>query len=250
MFSRCSEGVEMGNKLESLVGKIGPSANEVALKGLVRVIAVVIVLSVVGFSDVMYLIVMQRIFPGGLFLVVCYIGAFAGFLATIYLLIGKVSVFAPGAQILISWIAFGAELLVASLNIILAFAGSSSQAGALAAWSSIAPATPIIHMFFVAIIYFADPSVKEKHKDMEMARKIRDAEREIELAQGLAKIGVAKKHLEFTVQELGNAITSEESLARIGEHAHSMNDKLLTDLTGKTVSDPYNARNDRGYGRR
>lgn len=245
------------SKLMDLIGKNDPSAGEQALKGLVRVIAVIVVLSVVGFSDVMYLIDMQKIFPGGIFLVVCYIGAFAGFLATIFLLIGKVSVFAPGAQMLISWIAFGAELLIASLNIILAFASAApgQQVGLLAAWSYIAPATPVIHMFFVAIIYFADPSIKEKHKDMEMEQKIRDAQRKVNLAQQLAKIRVTEKHLEFTVVELENAITSERSLARIGKHAHSMNDKLLTELTGKTVEsdnddDPYNSRNDRGYGRR
>lgn len=233
-------------KLADLIGNAEPSANEQALKGLVRAIAVIVVLTVVGFSDVMYLVLMQKIFPGGLFLVICYIGAFAGFLATVYLLIGKVSVFAPGAQILISWIAFGAELLIAGLNIILAFA-SGQQSGLLAAWSYIAPATPVIHMFFVAIIYFADPAIKEKHKDMEMQQKIRKAEREVELAQNLARIAVSRKHLEFTVQELGNAITSQESLARIGEHAHSMNDKLLTDLTGKTID---SQRNERGYGYR
>src|SRR5579864_7914653 len=164
------------SRTENLLSNAGPSAGEKALKGLVRIIAVVIVLSVVGFSDLMYLVLMQKIFPGGIFLVVCYIGAFAGFLATIYLLIGKVSVFAPGAQMLISWIAFGAELFIASLNIILAFASGHSD-GVLAAWSYIAPATPVIHMFFVAIIYFADPSVKEKHEDMEMQRKIKVAQR-------------------------------------------------------------------------
>ena len=234
------------SRTEDLLSKVGLSEGEKALKGLVRIIAVVIVLSVVGFSDLMYLVLMQKIFPGGIFLVVCYIGAFAGFLATIYLLIGKVSVFAPGAQMLISWIAFGAELFIASLNIILAFASGHAD-GLLAAWSYIAPATPVIHMFFVAIIYFADPSIKEKHKDMEMNQKVREAERRVELAQKLAMVRVTEKHTEFTVQGLEDALTSEESLARIEEHARSMNDKLLTELTGR-ASNPQD--NERGYGRR
>jgi hypothetical protein len=242
------------SKLTDLIGKTDPSAGEQALKGLVRVIAVIVVLTVVGFSDVMYIVVMQKIFLPGLLLVVCYIGAGAGFLATVYLLIGKVSVFAPGAQILISWIAFGAELIIASLNIILAFSSSApgQEGGLLGAWSLIAPATPVIHMLFVALIYFSDPAIKEKHKDMEMERAIRDAQRKVQLAQQLARIRVTEKHLEFTVQELENAITSDKSLARIGKHAHSMNDKLLTELTGKTVDadDDDNSRNERGYGYR
>lgn len=232
-------------KLADFLGKGEPSAAEGALKGLVRFIGVSVILTVVGFSDVMYIVVMQRIFPPGLLLVVCYIGAGTGFLATIYLLIGKTAVFMPGGQILISWIAFGAELLLAALNIILAF--SSDRTGVLGAWSSIAPATPVIHMLFVALIFFCDPSVKQKHKDMEMQWKIAESSRQVEQARQLAKIAVERKHLEFTVQQLGNAITSPESLARIEEHASEMNDTLLTELTGKALSPP-SPKNDNPYG--
>src|SRR5579863_8294453 len=147
-------------------------ANRGAARGFAKILAVVIVLTVSLFSDVMYVIEMQKIFSKDpMLLMFCYLGAIVGFMSVGYLLLGKSVVFAPGAQMLTAWIVFTAELLIATLNIILVF--DSTHTGFMAAWAFISPATPVMHMLGVAMIYFLDPEMKEKHRDMELRSKMR-----------------------------------------------------------------------------
>jgi hypothetical protein len=151
---------------------------------------------------------------------------------------------------LAAWIAFAAELLIIALNIMLVF--EPSHTGFLGAWAFISPATPVMHMVLVALIFFLDPGLKEKHRDMELQSKLREADREYEHAVALARVVVKKKHLEFTVRGLEQAINSPESQQRISQHAHSMNDGLLTEMSGRAMpkDDRDDSSNDRYYGRR
>lgn len=217
-----------------------------------KILAVIIVLSVAAFGDIMYIVEMQKVFiDDPSLLLFCYLGAFTSFLAVSYLLLGKSAVFAPGGQMLCAWIVFGAELLIIALNIMLVF--SPHATGFMQAWSYISPATPVFHMLGVALIFFLDPELKEKHKDLELASKLKRADREYEHAVALARVKLKKQQLAYTVRELGTAINSEESQRRISQHAHSMNDSLLTEMSGKSVpkedtSDGYYG--DRGFGKR
>jgi len=184
-------------------------------------------------------------------LLFCYLGAFTSFMAVGYLLLGKSVVFSPGGQMLAAWIVFAAELLIIALNIILVF--DSTHTGFLAAWAFISPATPVFHMIGVALIFFLDPEHLEKQRDKELASRIRQLERNHEYAMVEAKMRVKEKHLDYTVRELEGAVNSEKSQQRISQHAHSMNDDLLTEMSGRTQpqddsSDGYYG--DRGFGRR
>lgn len=229
------------------------SANRSAAKSFAKILAVVIVLSVAAFGDIMYIVQMQKVFvhdPS--LLLFCYLGAFTSFAAVGYLLLGKSVVFAPGAQILTAWIVFATELIIIALNIILVF--DQTHTGFLAAWAFLSPATPVFHMVGVALIYFLDPELKEKHRDMELKSRIRQLERNHEYAMIEARMRVKEKHLAYTVRELEGAVNSNESQQRIAEHAHSMNDSLLTEMSGRALpkkndsSDGYCG--DRGFGRR
>lgn len=211
-------------------------ATGIAVQGLAKFLAVAIILSVALFGDIIYIVEMQRIFPAGLLLAFCYLGAVAGFASMGYLLLGKVVTFKPGTQLVVAWIVFVVELGIIALNIMLVFSGDDK--GIMGAWAYVSPITPVFHMLGVALIYFMDPELKEKHADMEMAAKVRKAQRAVELAQELSKIELSKRHTEFTIRELGNALNSPESLARIEEHARSMNDQLLTELTGRALPPP------------
>jgi hypothetical protein len=230
---------------------IEDSASLKATKGFAKILAVIIVLSVAAFGDVMYIQEMGKIFAKDpSLLLFCYLGAFTSFLAIGYILLGKSAVFAPGPQMLAAWIAFAAELLIIALNIMLVF--EPSHTGFLGAWAFISPATPVMHMVLVALIFFLDPGLKEKHRDMELQSKLREADREYEHAVALARVVVKKKHLEFTVRGLEQAINSPESQQRISQHAHSMNDGLLTEMSGRAMpkDDRDDSSNDRYYGRR
>jgi hypothetical protein len=228
------------------------SANKGAARGFAKILAIIIVLSVAAFGDIMYIMEMSKVFSQDpMLLTFCYLGAFTSFMAVGYLLLGKSVVFAPGAQMLAAWIVFAAELIIIALNIILAF--DHTHTGFLAAWAFLSPATPVFHMIGVALIFFLDPELKEKHRDMELKSRIRQLERDHEFAMVEARMRVKQKHLDYTVRELETAVNSEESQRRIASHATSMNDGLLTEMSGRAL--PKEDRqetsyNDRYYGRR
>lgn len=223
-----------------------------AVRGFAKILAVIIVLSVAAFGDVMYIQEMSKIFTHDSSLMLfCYLGAMTSFMAVGYLLLGKSAVFAPGSQMLTAWIVFAAELIIIALNIILVF--DTNHTGFLAAWAFMSPATPVFHMIGVALIFFLDPELKEKHRDMEMQSRLRDLERKHHFAIAEARMAVKEKHLHYTVRELESAVNSEESQARIAQHATSMNDGLLTELGGRVLPKDESSNGyygDRGFGRR
>ena len=231
---------------------IEESAQLKAAKGFAKILAIVIVLSVSAFGDVMYIKEMEQIFINDpSLLLFCYLGAIVGFLAVGYLLLGKTVTFAPGAQMLAAWIVFGAELLIISLNIMLVF--SKTHTGFMGAWAFLSPATPVFHLLGVSMLLFLDPEMKEKHKDKELQSRLRDLDRKHQFAIAEARMAVKEKHLEYTVRELESAVNSEESQQRISQHASSMNDGLLTEMSGRTMPKEEKdsaSYNDRYFGRR
>lgn len=231
---------------------IEETATGKATRGFAKILAIFIILAVAIFGDVMYCIQMQKIFAGNnLLMVFAYIGAFTSVLSVGYLLLGKSAVFEPGGQMLASWIAFGVEMAIIALNILIVF--EPSKTGPMAAWAMISPATPVVHMLLIGLVYFMDPELKERHRDKELQSKLKQADREYEHAVALARVEVKKQQLAYTVRELGNAINSDASQQRIAQHATNLNDTLLTEMSGRTLpkedsSDGFYG--DRGFGRR
>jgi len=225
------------------------SANHRAARSFAKILAVIIVLSVAAFGDIMYIMEMQKVFTSDpSLLMFCYLGAFTSFMAVGYLLLGKSVVFAPGAQMLAAWIVFGAELFIIAANIILVF--DQNHTGFLAAWAFLSPATPVFHMVGVAMIYFLDPEHLEKQRDKELDSKLRQLEREHKFAIAEARMAVKRKHLDYTVRELDGAVNSDESQRRISQHAHTMNSDLLTEMSGHSLPKEEPSSSDRYYGRR
>jgi hypothetical protein len=206
------------------------NAQSRAVRGFAKLLAIIIIMVGTLFSDVMYISRMQEKFPTGLLLGFCYVGGLLGFLCMAYLLLGKCSVFAPGAQMLASWVVLGAEMLISSLNVLIAFTPHIS--GLLTVWDSWEPITPVLFLLGTTIVLFLDPSLKEKHEDMEMQAKIRASERAYQLSLEDAKLLIKQRHLETTIRELGNAINSPENQARIAQHAGSLTDNVFTEISG------------------
>lgn len=228
------------------------SANKIAAKGLAKILAVIIILAVSLFGDVMYIIEMSKAFSKDpMLLMFCYLGAIVGFLSVGYLLLGKSVAFEPGAQMICAWIVFAAELLIIALNIILVF--SHNPTGFMAAWAFISPATPVAHLLGVSMLFFLDPEHVERQRDKELKSRMRQLDREHTIAMAEARMTVKQKQLAYTVRELDNAVNSDESQARIAQHAISMNDAILTEMSGRSMpkDDKDGGRyNDGYYGRR
>jgi len=230
-------------------------ANKKAARGFAKFLAIFIILSVAIFGDTMYAIQMQKVFAGnGLLMTFCYIGAFTSVMAVGYLLLGKLTVFEPGGQMWAAWIIFGMELMIIMLNILTVF--NHDKSGPMGTWALLSPASPAFHMLGIAIVFFLDPELKETHKDKEMASRQRQADREYDEMMQEARLTVKRKHLDFTVKNLDAAINSPESQAKLAQHANTMHDGLLTELSGRSLpttvesDDIYNSRSERGFGRR
>ncbi len=227
---------------------IEETATGKATRGFAKILAIFIILAVAIFGDVMYCIQMQKIFAGNnLLMVFAYIGAFTSVLSVGYLLLGKSAVFEPGGQMLASWIAFAVEMAIIALNIMIVF--NHDKTGPMASWAMISPATPVIHMLLIGLVYFMDPELKERHRDKELQSKLKQADREYEHAVALARVEVKKQQLAYTVRELGNAINSDASQQRIAQHATNLNDSLLTEMSGRNLPKEDDS-NDGYYGRR
>jgi hypothetical protein len=212
--------------------KLGDGDGANAVKGLAKLIAVIVILAVSAFGDVMYIIEIQKLFADkGILLVFCYVGGVAGFLSVCYLLIGKAAVFRPGGQMLASWMAFGAELIVISLNIMYVFTGATT--GPLAAWGFLSPATPAIHMLLIAIVYYLDPELKVKHKKMELQAKIELAQDEYTYAIEMAKLKVMETQLGHLVEGLSAASNSGTTVEAMQAQADRINEQLLTEMGGR-----------------
>src|ERR1700726_3913180 len=127
------------------VGKfLAEGANVKALRGLMIGLAALVVLAVSGYGTVIYIQLMGKVFPTGPLLMACYMGAFANVVLMLVLLVGKFVWFRPGAHEVTSWIVTGVELLVAIMNMILAYqlASGHQPTSILAAWYYLAPISP------------------------------------------------------------------------------------------------------------
>lgn len=203
-----------------------------AVKGFGKLVAVLIILAVAALGDVMYIVMMQRVFPAGLLLAFCYLGAFTSFLAIGYLILGKLASFRPGKQMLAAWVVFATEMVIIALNIMLVFSGDHT--GLLGAWSAFSPATPVFHMLGVALVLFLDPDLGSKHADMEMQEKMDTSERQVEFETFNARIQLRRKQVAHVSKALEQAVNSPESLAYINQFGRTLNRELLIELSGMT----------------
>jgi hypothetical protein len=209
-------------------------ANKKAARGFAKFLAIFIILSVAIFGDTMYAIQMQKVFAGnGLLMTFCYIAAFTSVTGVGYLLLGKLTVFEPGGQMWAAWIIFAMELIIIMLNIMVVF--NHDKTGPMGTWAMLSPASPVFHMLGIAIVFFLDPELKEAHKDKEMASRQRQSDREYDEMMQEARLTVKRKHLDYTVKNLDAAINSPESQAKLQQHANTMHDGLLTELSGRSL---------------
>lgn len=213
--------------------EIDESASHRGMKKFGRIMAIGVILVVAAFGDVMYIQLMGAHFPGGLLMALCYVGAFTSFLAIAYMLIGKSVLFTPGLQMIVAWFIFVVELVLIALNLILVFQNDGQGAtGFLQVWWQMAPATPVINMAGVAILFFLDEDSKMHHEDVELAWDIKRSNRRLFKATAKARLRLQNKQLNFLVTEMDRAVASPESMQAIQQTAIEMNQYLLGQLSG------------------
>src|SRR5436305_8281979 len=128
----------MVNKLKG----VKLSSNQQAIRGLAILFAVLVIVGVVGYSEVMFLQVIGRAFPDGFFKVVAMMGGVATGLSVLTLLLAKAYWFRPGSQLVAAWVFTCVEVLILLFNVLLSFAlvsGPLKASDPMAVWYGLCP---------------------------------------------------------------------------------------------------------------
>lgn len=220
----------MPSRMKALVQE---SANHKAVRGLMIGLAALVVLVVSGFGTVVYIDLMNGVFPSGPQVIACYLGAGANFLLMLVLLIGKFTWFRPGAQEVASWIVTGVEVLVCILNLILAFQMvGGPPSGFLAVWLNFAPISPVFSMVGATILLMTSVELRRRHRELELQEQKEQAERELELAFHAAEIEVKGQYLTIIKEKLTQELNAPERHQEIAAHARAMVSQVLSGLSG------------------
>ena len=105
--------------------------------------------------------------------------------------------FRPGAHEVASWIVTGVELLVAILNMMLAFELATGQAlsSLMQAWHYLAPVSPVFSMVGAITLIMTSTELRKRHRELELQEQKDQKEREFDLAMHVAEMDVKHQYL-------------------------------------------------------
>lgn len=159
--------------------------NKMATEGLVKGIAIFIVIAVAAFAEVSFLGMVSAMFPDNVvFKFAAIVGAIATGLSVVTLLFAKLKWIRAGHQHWLSWVFFGFEITIMVLNLILSFALAQPHMTAahldpwLYAYYEIMPATPIIAMIGWTLIFMTDRAKEKFDNERDLQEELEDAEME------------------------------------------------------------------------
>src|SRR5690349_13471124 len=210
------------------------SANTKAVRALMIGLAALVVLSVSGYGTVIYIQLMGRVFPTGPLQMACYMGAAANLVLMLVLLVGKFVWFRPGAHEVASWIVTGVELLVAILNMILAYqlASGNQPTSFLAAWYYLAPISPVFSMVGAIVLIMTSSELRKKHHALEIEEQKERAERDFDLAMHEAEMDVKHQYLGYVKNNLVDELNAPERQIEMKNHASVLVAQVLSGISG------------------
>jgi len=143
------------------------SRNMKAIKGLAMLVGALAYAAAVIFGDVMFIVIMQDVFPVGILGLLAIVGAVTTAMSALALPVAMHFWFAPGYQSVGGWIFWLADIFVLALNSILAFNIATGQDFGLYWWQGIAPASPMLAVLGWGMMFNLDPSNKLVHAEIE-----------------------------------------------------------------------------------
>jgi hypothetical protein len=193
-------------------------------------VAMLIVVLVVLFSDVMFIKLMWNHFPDGFMKVLAVGGAIATGLSIITLLIGKLIWFRPGAQMNWAYVFMFVEIGVSILNVLAACGVQGMDY-----WMMISPATPFVSLIGWTFIMVKDSSTKQRHEDMDMEDELLRSERAFIKMQHDARMEINYKALEYNKQYMIEALENPQHQRSIQLGADRSTANAIQQLTGRYV---------------
>lgn len=193
-------------------------------------IAMLIVILVVMFSDVMFIKLMWNHFPDGFMRVLAVGGAVATGLSIITLLIGKLIWFRPGAQMNWAYAFMALEIIVSILNVL-----AACGVAGMDYWMMVSPATPFVCLIGWTFVLVKDDSTKRRHEDMDMEDEMIKAERDFFKMQHDSRMEINYKALEYNKQYMIEALENPLHQRSLQLGAERLTANAIQQLTGRYV---------------
>lgn len=140
------------------------------LKNWAILAGIVVYIIAVFFGDIMFLQVVHKIFPEGIFGTAATLGALTTAFSSIALLLAIHFWVSPGAQFHVAIGFWFVNFIVLALNSMLAFQIQMNIGHMMDFWLPISPATPVISIGGWGIIFLLDLSHFKRHAELEFAK--------------------------------------------------------------------------------
>lgn len=225
----------MSNILDDLQENVGKlTRNQGALVGFIKLMVFLVIVAVVGYSDIQFILLMARMMPDGIARVFSVIGAFATGLSVIALIGAELFWFTRGKQMLAGWIFTGLELAISVMNLLTSFALASGHMDAFFTMYLyyLCPATPVVAAGLWILIFMVDEASEERHEEREMQSDMKQLERKHRKAAHLATMKLKNAYLQSYTEHLLKFAGSDEAQKRLKEGAESFGNEALNLLTG------------------
>ena len=136
--------------------------------------SVIVYIAVIVYAEVMFLGIIHVAFPEGLLRYFATAGAISTGVASIVLLLSIHYWLSPGFQFVTGVVYWGVAVTVMILNTMLAFQLANGQVDMMRWWLLFSPATPILNIIFIGVLFLQDSSHKMRHLQKEFANEIGD----------------------------------------------------------------------------
>lgn len=217
------------------------TSNQVGILRLAQLFAILVIVGVVGYCEVMFLQVIGSSFPDGFFKTIAMIGGVSTGLSVLTLLLAKAYWFRPGGQMVASWAFTGVEVLILLLNVLLSFDLATHHnvlppGDALASWYTLCPSSPLFALVGWTILLMLDRSQKERHDHMEMEDEVRQMELEHQRAVHGARMRLKTSLLDSHVSYLEQHVNSSEMQEDIKTAARLIANEELSSFVGRHIA--------------
>jgi len=183
----------------------------IVLAGIIYTVGVV-------YADVMFLGIVQAMFPSGFLRTFAVVGAFLAGATALLLPMAVHYWFAPGAQKIVGYLFYAVDLAVMILNVVLAFQISRGAVDAnLELWRGICPAVPVMCIIGWGLLYMLDNS--HKIRDTQIALHHAQV---LRVAQGM-EAGMNSQEVQDYLNDIGIQATKQLAMQMSGHFAPQTN---------------------------